>query len=115
MDIDRIEETANILSVANPTETHLVLSATSTSSATLRAAEAYAVTNYDRIIVTKLDEVDSFGAIASSLSSLSTSLSWFTDGQDVSTHLEIAKTHKLVESVIGEFNCEKQPITRSDY
>ena len=115
MDIDRIEETANILSVANPTETHLVLSATSTSSATLRAAEAYAVTNYDRIIVTKLDEVESFGAVASSLSSLSTSLSWFTDGQDVSTHLEIAKTHKLVESVIGKFNCGQQPITCSGY
>ena len=115
MDIDRIEETANILSVANPTETHLVLSATSTSTATLRAAEAYAVTNYDRIIVTKLDEVDSFGAVTTSLSSLNTSLSWFTDGQDVSTHLEIAKTHRLVESVIGEFNCGKQPITCSGY
>ncbi len=115
MDIDRIEETANILSVANPTETHLVLSATSTSSATLRAANAYAVTQYDRIIVTKLDEIVSFGAVTSSLSSLGTSLSWFTDGQDVSTHLEIAKTHKLVESVIGELNFDQQPITCSSY
>ncbi len=115
MDIDRIEETANILSVANPTETHLVLSATSTESATLRAAEAFSVTDYDRIILTKLDEVESFGAITSSLSSLNASLSWFTDGQDVSTHLEIAKTHKLVESVIGEFNSGQQPITSSVY
>jgi len=106
-DGDRIQETASILRVAQPDEIHLVLSAATSRSASLRAVEGFGITGYDRIIISKLDEAPTLGETVSTLCSLSTPLSWFTNGQDISAHLSQARPSKLI-SAIWE---EQHPIT----
>lgn len=96
-DGDRIQETAVILAAAQPTEIHLVLSAATSLTATRRAAKSFAVTKYDRVIVTKLDEAATFGQIMSTLCMLGKPLSWFTNGQDIASHLEMARASTLVD------------------
>ncbi len=108
IDGDRIQETAAILRVAKPTETHLVLSAATSRSATQRAAKGFAVTGYDRVIVSKLDEAEMLGEIVSTLCTINRPMSWFTDGQDISMHFDLARPSKLVESMWNH----KSPITR---
>jgi|TARA_B100001964_G_scaffold238160_1_gene303162 flagellar biosynthesis protein FlhF len=107
VDEDRIQETASILKVANPTETHLVLSAASSRTATKKAADGFAVTGYDRVIVSKLDETEMLGEMISTLCALNKPLSWFTDGQDISMHFDLARPSKLVESLWAQ----DRPIT----
>lgn len=95
-DGERILETAAILEAAQPTETHLVLSAATSLTATQRAAESFAMTRFNRIVVTKLDEAVTIGQIVSTLCSLDIPMSWFTDGQDIASHIEFARATTLV-------------------
>ncbi|HIB01311.1 MAG TPA: AAA family ATPase [Phycisphaerales bacterium] len=97
VDGDRIEETAKILEVAKPTQTHIVLSAATSITASRRAIEGFSPTNFDRILVTKLDEAVTKGEIISTLCFVGSPLSWCTNGQDIATHIEIAKSSKLVD------------------
>jgi len=106
-DEDRIQETANILRVASPDETHLVLSAATSMSASQRAARSFLVTGYDRVIVSKLDEAEMLGETVSALCAIGRPLSWFTDGQDISSHINLARPAQLVEAVFQV----RQPIT----
>ncbi len=99
-DVDRIQETGEIVAVAEPTERHLVLSAATSLTATRRAADSFMVTNCDRVIVTKLDEAVSFGEIITVLSELQLPVSWCTNGQDVSANIEPAKMERLVKSLL---------------
>lgn len=106
-DVDRIQETANIVNVAQPDEIHLVLSAATSLSATQKAARGFGVTGYDRIIVSKLDEAESLGEMVSMLCEINKPMSWFTNGQDISTHIDLARPSKLIESLWGQ----ERPIT----
>lgn len=106
-DGERIQETADILQIANPNEIHLVLSAATSRTATKKAVESYSRTRYDRIIVTKLDEVMVVGEMVSSLCFMNKPMSWFTNGQDISTHIDLARPSKLVESIWSD----QRPIT----
>ena len=101
-DHDRIEETAKIIASANPSEIHLVLSAASSITATKRAAERFAVTRYNRVIATKVDEAVTMGEIYSTLCSMRVSMSWVTNGQDVASHLDLANPAKLASSFFNE-------------
>ena len=98
-DSNRIQETADILQMAQPDEVHLVLSATTSMPATKMAAKGFEPMRYDRIIVTKLDEVITPSEMVSTLCSMDKPMSWFTDGQDISAHLDLARPSKLVESI----------------
>ena len=106
-DGDRIQETANILRVASPDETHLVLSAATSMTASQRAARSFLVTRYDRVIVSKLDEVALPGEMVSALCAIGRPLSWFTDGQDISSHINLARPAQLIDALFEA----KQPIT----
>jgi flagellar biosynthesis protein FlhF len=107
VDNDRIQETADILQIAKPDEIHLVLSAATSMTATKRAVLGFAPMKYDRIIVTKLDEVVTPAEMVSTLCYIDKPMSWFTNGQDISTHMDLARPSKLVESIWGE----QRPIT----
>ena len=106
-DCNRIQETADILQIANPNEVHLVLSAATSMTATKKAVEGFAAMRYDRIIVTKLDEVITPGEMVSTLCFMDKPMSWFTDGQDISAHIDLARPSKLVEALWQEH----RPIT----
>jgi flagellar biosynthesis protein FlhF len=83
------------------------LSAATSLSATQKAARGFGVTGYDRIIVSKLDEAESLGEMVSMLCEINKPMSWFTNGQDISTHIDLARPSKLIESLWGQ----ERPIT----
>ncbi len=101
-DHDRIEETAHILEAASPTETHLVLSSATSITASKRAMERFARTKFNRIITTKVDEAVTMGEIFSTLCAIRVPMSWVTNGQDVSSHIDLAKPAKLAKSFFSE-------------
>jgi flagellar biosynthesis GTPase FlhF len=76
-------------------------------SASQRAARSFLVTGYDRVIVSKLDEVEMLGETISALCAIGRPLSWFTDGQDISSHINLARPGQLVDAAFQA----QQPIT----
>ena len=100
-DHDRIQETALLLEVANPTEVHLVLSAGTSITASKIAADRFAVTNYNRVIITKIDEAVTMGAMVSTLCDTQVPMSWATNGQDIASHIDLARPSKIAGSLFG--------------
>ena len=99
-DFDRIQETAAILDVAHPTEVHLVLSAAASITASKRSVDRFATTKYNRVIITKVDEAVRLGEMVSTLCTMHTPMSWVTNGQDIASHIELAKPTKFAESLM---------------
>ena len=100
-DHDRIQETALLLGAANPTEVHLVLSAGTSIAASRRAADRFAVTNYNRVIISKIDEAVTMGAMATTLCDMRVPMSWVTNGQDIASHIDLAKPSKIADALYG--------------
>jgi flagellar biosynthesis protein FlhF len=101
-DHDRIQETSKIIEAANPSEVHLVLSAGTSVTASKRAADRFSETKYNRVIISKLDEAATMGEICSTLCSLRVPMSWVTNGQDISSHIELGRPAKLAGSFFNK-------------
>jgi hypothetical protein len=66
-----------------------------------RAFERPSALGVDRIVLTKLDEAASFGTLVSLVERLGKSVSFFTHGQEVPDHIEIARSRRLAALVLG--------------
>jgi len=97
----KLSELRAFLASAEPDETHLVLSATASARTLAREAEAFGALGVDRIVLTKLDEAASFGTLVSLVERLGKSVSFFTHGQEVPDHIEIARSRRLAALVLG--------------
>ena len=97
----KISELRAFLASAEPDETHLVLSATASARTLAREAEAFGALGIDRIVLTKLDEAASFGTLVSLVERLGKSVSFFTHGQEVPDHIEVARSRRLAALVLG--------------
>jgi flagellar biosynthesis protein FlhF len=53
------------------------------------------------MILTKLDEAASFGALVTLVERLGKKLSFLTHGQEVPDHIEIARSRRLAALVLG--------------
>ena len=101
-DFDRIQETAAILEAAHPTEVHLVLSSAASITASKRSVDRFATTQYNRVIISKVDEAVRLGEMVSTLCTMRVPMSWLTNGQDIASHIDLARPAKLVESFITQ-------------
>jgi flagellar biosynthesis protein FlhF len=97
----KISELRAFLASAEPDDTHLVLSATASARTLAREAEAFGALGIDRIVLTKLDEAASFGTLVSLVERLGKSVSFFTHGQEVPDHIEVARSRRLAALVLG--------------
>lgn len=97
----KLSELKAFIASADPDETHLVLSATASMRTLAREAEAFGAAGVDRIILTKLDEAASFGALVTLVERLGKKLSFLTHGQEVPDHIEIARGRRLAALVLG--------------
>ena len=97
----KLSELKAFIASADPDETHLVLSATASMRTLAREAEAFGSVGVDRMILTKLDEAASFGALVSLVERLGKKLSFLTHGQEVPDHIEIARSRRLAALVLG--------------
>lgn len=97
----KLSELKAFLASADPDETHLVLSATAGPRALAREAEAFGAAGIDRIVVTKLDEAATFGALVGLVARLGKGVSFLTHGQEVPDHIEFGRSRRLASLVLG--------------
>ena len=101
-DARRLEQTATLLAAAEPHETHLVLSATCSQAAMMRVVERFDRLASERIIVTKLDEAETFGVLLNVPQLAGKRLSFVTTGQEVPHQIEVGRSERLAALVLGE-------------
>jgi flagellar biosynthesis protein FlhF len=98
----KLNELTQFISVAKPSEVHLVLSSTTTQEAMEAALERFASVRVDQIIFTKLDEAVSFGVLLNVARTASRALSYLTTGQDVPDNIEVGQPRRLARLILGE-------------
>ncbi|TWT72899.1 flagellar biosynthesis protein FlhF [Allorhodopirellula solitaria] len=100
----RIDQLAEFLRAAKPDETHLVLSATSSSENILSTLSGFTPVRATSVILTKLDETPHTAGVLSALTAseryLSTPLSYVTHGQQVPDDIAVADAPHLVDSLL---------------
>jgi flagellar biosynthesis protein FlhF len=99
-DRDKLSELGEFLQVAEPDETHLVLSATSSQAVLMRAMEEFSSFKLDRVIFTKLDEAVGIGTLLAVCRKLDAKLSYVTTGQNVPSDIEESDGRKLAEMIV---------------
>jgi flagellar biosynthesis protein FlhF len=100
----KIRELAEFLQQARPDEVHLVLSAVAGQRNLRSAVERFATVQVDRLILTKLDEADSFGGVLAVLGLSSRPLSYLTTGQAVPDDIEPADAKRLARLILKQEN-----------
>lgn len=99
-DSERLAELRAFLDAAEPHETHLVLSCTSSGSTMLEAARKFGALGPNRIIFTKLDEAVNLGVLLSVVQRVNLKLSYLTTGQEVPDHLEPSRPERIARLVL---------------
>ena len=83
---------------------HLVLSMTTKVKDIQRISDEYKITNYNSIILTKIDETDTFGSLLASLYYTNSPVAYLTNGQNVPEDIEEASNEKILKLITGETN-----------
>jgi len=99
-DASRLDELAAFIQAANPHETHLVLSSTSSEAVLRQTIERFAPANPTHAIFTKLDEAVSLGVLLSAVERLDARLSFITTGQEVPDQIEPACPNRLARLIL---------------
>lgn len=99
---EQIRELQELLKVAQPDETHLVLSATTKLNDNLDAISRFGIIPIHRLVFTKLDETESYGMIYNVLQIIPKPVSYFTTGQSVPEDIELASEDYLVNKILGD-------------
>ena len=96
---EHIAELGSFLKAMNPTETHLVISASADSTAQREAVDAFGKLGVDRVLMSKLDECPQSGcALELAVNSL-LPFSYLTYGQDVPEDIAVATSESLAKFV----------------
>ncbi len=98
----QIGELKEVLAAAQPDETHLVVSMTTTPETLVDVVKAFSPCNFDRIVLTKMDEAVRAGLVLDVLSKVTQQLSFFTTGQEIPRDIEIADSDRLTSLILGE-------------
>lgn len=96
----QIQELKSMLSEAHTDEVHLVLSSVASGKHFLRLVDQFRVSQPTSLILTKLDEVSSYGHVLPTLCGR-LPLSYTTHGQNVPDDIQPANAKLLVESVFA--------------
>jgi flagellar biosynthesis protein FlhF len=101
-DESKLAELQSYLTAAKPHQIHLLLSGVLGKRSLQRAAQAYGKLNPDHILLTKLDEAASLGAMLELTHHLpAAKLSYFTTGQEVPDDIEPGCPRRLARCIIA--------------
>lgn len=104
----QIGEIRRILgAVKVPIDVHLVVSATTKYGDLVEIMKNFETLRYERMIVTKVDETNTFGSLISALAEKEKSLVWLCMGQDVPTDIKLAERADLVGRVMMHYRTEE--------
>jgi flagellar biosynthesis protein FlhF len=93
---------AQLLASHPEIDTHLVLSASMKPSDLARVIDRYEIFQPKKLLFTRLDETDRYGALVSEASRRSLPISFLATGQQIPDDLEPASKEFIVEKVCGE-------------
>lgn len=97
----QISELRAFVDKANTTNINLVLSSTTKNKDVLAIIEGYSILNYNRVIITKLDETTVYGSILNILIEADKPLSYITIGQNVPDDIKRPSKEELVDLILG--------------
>lgn len=101
-DSEMLEGLRTMLDSTYSIETHLCVAATTREREIKSIVESFGALAPTRLLVTKLDESCSFGAIVNLQTEKKLTLSYFTRGQRVPEDIEPASGRKVAELILGE-------------
>jgi len=97
---ESLRELALVLNQLEAKDVHLVLPASMRSADLARAITQFEAFQADHLLLTKLDETDSAGAILSAAIETGKPLSFFTRGQSIPEDLEPANVEALIDGLL---------------
>jgi len=100
-DAPKLDELRAFLKAADPRETHLVLSATSSRAVLQKSIELFSGLGVNRVLFTKLDEAVGIGTLLAAVHKLDVKMSYITTGQDVPNDIEVGDGRRLAEMILG--------------
>ena len=95
-------EILNVLAGRSEVRRHLVLPAATTAADARRVFDRFASTRPDRLVLTRLDEVETIGPLLGVLREYRVPVSYLADGQNVPDDLQRATAAGLTDLVLGE-------------
>ena len=78
-------------------DTFLLLSPTASREHMIETADRFRILDYDRLILTKLDDCRNFGAVVDVIDAIGKPVSYLTTGQNVPQDIETANPQKLAQ------------------
>lgn len=99
---DGVRELLRVVASGQGVRTHLVLPASTPVAAARRIVETYADANPTRLVLTKLDEAESWSPLVGFLRDRQLPVSYLSAGQRVPEDLDRATAQRLAASVLGE-------------
>jgi flagellar biosynthesis protein FlhF len=99
---DKIKELKVMLEALQPDEKHLVLSSNAQRETLVDVLERFCVFDFDKIVLTKLDEAVKSGILLDVLAQVGKELSFITTGQEIPQDIEIADGDRLAGIILGE-------------
>jgi len=109
-DQGRLNELGRFLAASRVEEIHLAISAAANPRVASATVKRFAPLGANRIIITKLDEADTFGLVLNVAAAAEAAVSFVTTGQDVPDDIAPADARLLAESVVkGSWNAERRP------
>lgn len=97
-----LRELTELLAALRPDEVHLVLSAAASARSLRAAVDRFGPARADRLILSKLDEAETFGPLLAVLGRTDRPVSHFTTGQSVPDAIEAASADRLAGLILGE-------------
>jgi len=95
-------EILDVLSQRPDVRRHLVLPATTTAPQARRIFERFAASRPDRLVLTRLDEIDTLAPLVDVLATCGLPVSYFTHGQSVPDDLQRATPRLFSDWVLGD-------------
>ncbi len=99
-----VEQLKKVIDFNHEMETHLVLSLTSKYSDMKRIIEQFQLININKVIFTKSDETDSYGAMINVFKDYEINCSYITNGQNVPDDIQEPTVDMLVNYIAGDMN-----------
>jgi len=97
---EQMQELQEFVTIANPDETILVLSATTAGHDLINIYQKFQTIAIDKLIFTKLDETKKYGAILNALYEIKKPLAYFTTGQNVPDDIVIPDSFHLAQMLV---------------
>ncbi|MCY2926878.1 MAG: flagellar biosynthesis protein FlhF [Planctomycetota bacterium] len=97
----RLNHLGKFIQAAGADEVHLVVAATANSRCVRQVMANFAPLGANRVILTKLDEADSLGAVLNVSAAAGVPLSYVTTGQEVPDDIEAVDANRLADRLLG--------------